>query len=575
MPFDFLPLKQRQFLDPAFNAENSLHVGRFLNQLKSSPPTDFQTANVWFSLFHEGSVAINDVHATLELETQLDTQSQEAQTRLKIFEEKVLSQLLLERETLLNIYLSSPWRSSMHSDDRGQIARELTLRKSFSKPSLAKLQIEENELIREYKRFVHTASTTFNGRRTPLSVLVGHMHDHNSQTRKSAFLAYWESIRDNEKSLQNLFSELMQNRQQQGHIVGESSYIPIAFSELGRHDYNIADCAKFRNAIEIAIVPKLKALSIAQARSLNQDSVRPWDAGAWPAISPEIPPANGDIERLIAGLGRITDSIHPAFSKLFARMVKAKTIHVHSAPNKAPGAFCITLQECGMPFIFGNFAGTTKDAMTFLHEFGHAAHGHATSFIPNTLQRVPSMDFCEVMSTGMEILALPHLAPWWPNPHDARKAQATHLFSMLSFWPFMAIVDEWQHVVYTNKDAQNPAFRNELWRSLSRRFRPHLNWEGLEDFECLGWFARPHIFTSPFYYIDYGIAQMGALQLWQMQKNDPSRAVQSYINGLSLGSQRPLPELFRACNIQFDFSPELLSELASNIDIFIHETIAQ
>jgi oligoendopeptidase F len=566
MNLDFPAQKPRRFLDPAFHGENPLHVKRFLENLLTNPPSDFASANSWFSLFHEGSLAINDIHTKLELATQLDTTSQEAQTRLRMFEEKVLSQLLTTREALLDIYLESPWRLAMHADDKGRIEKELRARKNFSKPALAKLQIKENELIRNYKRFVHTSSAPHEGERAPLPILVGKMQDADAKIRESAFLSYWSFIRDNESSLQELFSELLANRKEQAQVVQERSYIPIAFAELGRHDYSPEDCAIFRSAIERSIVPKLVSISKDQRESLGTNTLRPWNAASWPAITPQTPPANGNPQQIIPALERVAHDIHPAFGKIFTRMNKLGTLHIFPAVNKAPGAFCVTLQESGVPFIFANISATGKDVMTILHEFGHAVHGYAGSFIPNTLQRTPGMDFCEVMSTGMEVLSFNHLHHLWPGKRDAQKTQAQHLFGMLNFWPFMAMVDEWQHAIYTSEESMNPAFRNRLWKTLSQRYRPHLDWSNLEELEPLGWFARPHIFTSPFYYIDYGVAQIGALQFWKMQKEDPQKTLQAYITGLCLGAQRSLPELFEACHMRFEFSQTLLEELARHME---------
>ena len=569
MQLEFSHLRTRQFLDPAFHAENPHHVKRFLDSLQTQIPTDFRSANEWFTLFHEGSLAINDVHTYLDLATQLDTESQEAQTRLRLFEEKVLSQLLLQRENLLDIYINSPWRHSMHADDNGKIFKELSKRKKYSKPELAQLQIDENKLVRKYKNFIHTAVATSSGTQVSLPVLVGRMHDNNSALRQSAFISYWTFIKDNEKKFQDMFSDLVENRKKQAQIANEKSYAPIAFSELGKHDYSIQECFEFHNSIAKCIVPKMTKLSETQARSLEQTSVHPWNAGSWPQITPTSPPADGNIDRLLGGFSRIVEDIHPALGRLFARMKKSGTLHINTSPNKAPGAFCVTFQESGMPFIFGNFAGNTRDAMTLLHEFCHAVHGHASCFIPNTLLRTPSMDFCEFASTGMEILAFNHFKHWWHNDNDVKKAQANHIFSMLNFWPFMAMIDAWQHEIYTSEKACDAKFRNQLWKQMSKRFRPHLDWKGIEEFEELGWLARPHIFTSPFYYIDYGIAQVGALQLWKIQKENPALAIQSYISGVSLGAQRSLTALFEASNIKLDLSQNMLGILANDMEATI------
>jgi oligoendopeptidase F len=163
---------------------------------------------------------------------------------------------------------------------------------------------------------------------------------------------------------------------------------------------------------------------------------------------------------------------------------------------------------------------------------------------------------------GMEFLAQPFLNEFWPRAGDASKAWALHCFNALQFWPFMAMLDEWQHVVY-QQELVNPSDRNQLWKELSARYRPDLDWSEVEDFEELGWISRPHPITSPFYYIDYGIAQLGAVELWAESRRDYKRAVENYINGLSLGAQRSLPELFQASGLRFDFSAHWVAYLGA------------
>lgn len=570
---DLRPLQTRQYLDASFHAENPLHVTRFLKQLKESIPTDFRSAHEWFSLFHEGSIAIQDIHARLEIATQVDTTSQEAETRLRNFESHVLSQLLEIRRELMDIYLSSPWRTAMHSDDHERIRRDFAVRKKYAKPELAKMQIEENAIIRDYKKFVNGSNAFWDNTEVPLPIIVGRMNDNSAATRRKAFFSYWKFVKENEIRAQHFFTKLIENRTAQAAAVNETSYTPLAFAELGRIDYGPTECATFRKNIEKFVVPCVSKLAKKQAASLNESAIAPWSASFWPSLMPQRQPAGGDIHKIISGLGNILHKTDPAFGRLFDSMLRQGVIDVLPTSRKSPGAFCVTLQESGIPFIFGNFAGNTKDAMTLLHEFGHALHSHASSYIPNTLLRTPGMEICELMSTSMEILAFPSFSEWWKHGDNANLAQAYHLFGMLTFWPFMSMVDEWQHAVYSHPDGTDPKVRNYLWKELSARFRPHINWSGAEEFEELGWFSRPHVFTSPFYYVDYGIAQLGALQLWEKSRTNHRSAVDDYIVGLSLGGQRSLPEIFTAMGIKFEFSEKIITRLVAELEKTIQNAL--
>ncbi|WP_397601263.1 M3 family metallopeptidase, partial [Silvanigrella sp.] len=388
-------------------------------------------------------------------------------------------------------------------------------------------------------------------------------------TRKSAFLTYWNFVKDNEEKYQEIFENLLINRKKQAACVQAEDYTDIAFAELGRMDYGKEDCAEFRNSIYHEVIPVIKELSNRQKESLKSDCIAPWDISIWPDLMPEKLPANGNLNHLISSMQNITSKIHPSFGKLFNEMRKHNLIDIAPRKGKAPGAFCVTFQESGYPFVFANFGGNFRDAMTFMHEFGHAIHGYAVSNIDNVLLRHPGFEFCEVASIGLELLASPFYSDLWVNKKDSNKALSFQLFHMLNFWPFMAMMDEWQHKIYSSKEIPTAEQRNKIWRDVSKKYRPQVNWDGYDDIEELGWLSRPHIFTSPFYYIDYGIAQSGALQLWKKSKNNYNQAVLNYISGLSLGSQKSLQGLFEATGLKFDFGRKSLKDLCHEIQMEI------
>jgi oligoendopeptidase F len=559
------PRPARQHLREDFDASNPLHVQEVLLRLVDETPDDFRAANDWYALFQEASSAISELHTRLELALQLNTGDADSERKLRLFDENILSQMLKVRGQLMDVYLASPWKYAMHPDDNGRITVDFRSRRRYASPEIIELQLAENQLVRDYRGFMNAATARCQGRPTPVSVIIGRLNDNDAAARKEAFLAYWGFVESHEDTLQDMFQRLLENRNAQAAALRIPSFVPFAFAELGRVDYGPDECSRFRGSIAQAVVPVATRLALRQGAALGTTGIKPWDVHAWPGLAPTTPPAGGNLADILRSMGRISTKIHPSFGRLFNTMLEQGLIDVAPRARKSPGAFCVTFQESRMPFIFGNFAGTFKDALTLVHEFGHAVHGYATGTIPNVLLRHPGLEFCEVASMGLEMLAAPHFSEWWPHPTEARRALGYQLFAAVQFWPFMAMIDGFQHAVCAEASSTADS-RNRIWLDHSRTYRPHVDWTGYERYEKLGWFSRPHVFTSPFYYIDYGIAQLGAVQLWRAAQRDYPSAVESYVTGLSLGAQRSLPELFASAGLRLDFSAELLSELVGGLE---------
>lgn len=557
------PCTARVRLNPDFNAENKENVAAVLALLKVEPD-NFATAREWYDRFSELSDAISETQTQLDLLLSLNMDDARTKSRIAQFESNILSQIMTARADLMDIYLQSAWRGSMHSDDRQKLAHEVKLRRKYAHPQLTELQIEENSLVREFKDFSAHAHCDFQGRTTPMGVVVGKLNDARSEIRKNAFEGYWKKMRDSSEYLDELFTRLLKNRISQAEISGASSYTELCFLDLGRFDYSANDCRNFRESILSAIVPMVSNLQSKQLLSLGTPTLKPWDVNFWPRFSPSEQPCRGDLVELEKAAGRIFSSIHQGFGKIFSEMREQGCVDIHPRRAKAPGAFCVVLPMSNTPFIFGNFAGNFRDAFTLLHEFGHALHGSATLQIRNPLARQPGLEFCELASMGVEFLAQPFLSEFWPRRGDAQRAWALHCFNALQFWPFMALIDEWQHVVYEHK-LLDPNDRAQLWKTLSQKYRPNIDWSEHESYEELGWLSRPHPMTSPFYYIDYGIAQLGAVQLWKNSQTNYRQTVEEYMYSLTLGAQRSLPDLFSAAGLKFDFSAQHIESLGRTL----------
>lgn len=549
----------RTYLPKSFSASDAVQVREILNQLILQNPESPQEAHHWFSLFCETSSAVSELHTQLELAVHLNTKDKDAENKLEHFETHILSQLLSSRQTLISVYLNSPFQKDMHSEDPSRLIKDFKLREKHSGPALTQLQLAEAQLVRKYKSFMAQASCNFMGRNTSLSVLVGKLSNPTETIRKEAFFCYWGYIQKHENSLQKIFDEIFENRNKQAQAAGCESYIPIAFTDLGRIDYGTEECRNLCESILQSVVPILAETE----KKLKKVGTRPWDIGFSSQLSPRRLPATGDIDSILKAAHRIVTKIHPVAGHLFETMRTRSAIQVHPAHGKAPGAFCVTFQESGMPFVFGNFSGSYRDAITLLHEFGHALHGHLAHPIKNILLRTPGMEFCEFAALGMEVLSETHFSEYW-DADDEKKAIASQAYGRLNFWPFMAMMDCWQHKVYTEiPDAKG---RNAIWKNLSKSYRPFVNWEGCEEFEELGWFSRPHLFTSPFYYIDYGIAQLGALQLQENLCVSYENTAEQYLHSLSLGNTKSLKELFEAAGLHYDFSAEHCKKLACSLE---------
>ena len=261
----------------------------------------------------------------------------------------------------------------------------------------------------------------------------------------------------------------------------------------------------------------------------------------------------------------------PEIGLYFDRMVKSEVIDFANRKGKGPGAFCTSFPASRTPFIFGNVVGSDSDVRTLLHEAGHAFHSFEALRLPYLQQRRAPMEFNEVASTAMELLSAPYLSTDHGGFFEPQKAvhqsRIRHLEKMLLFWPYMAVVVAFQHWVYENADmAADAKSCDEAWSEQWDRFIPHVDWSGVEDAKVLGWHRKRHIHRAPFYYIEYGLAALGAVQIWANAMEDQAAAVRSYRDALALGGTAPLPELYAAAGGKFAFDVETVGDAVSLVE---------
>jgi oligoendopeptidase F len=369
--------------------------------------------------------------------------------------------------------------------------------------------------------------------------------------------------------LAGIFDRMYDLRQQVALNAGFANYRDYAHLEKNRFDYTPDDCLRFHEAVESAVLPAVERLMRRRRGHMGLDSLRPWDLTADARGRVPLKPFK-DIATFIDHAGDVFAHVDRQFSVYYRRMAEADLLDLDNRHGKAPGGYCQTLAFRKMPLIFMNAVGVDQDVQTLLHESGHAFHSFEASSLPLLFQRHPGSEMAEVASMSMELLAMPFIDTdngGYYSEGDAVRSRADMLEGIILFFPHCASVDAFQQWIYLNNDGRDADARDRKWLELRQRFEgSSVDWSGLDSERIARWYQQPHFFGSPFYYIEYGIAQLGALQVWRNSLRDPQDAVRNYRGALALGATKPLPELFKAAGARLMFDSEGMKELITVVE---------
>jgi oligoendopeptidase F len=463
-------------------------------------------------------------------------------------------------------FLASPALGELTEPRFQMLVKKWRAEVDLFRPENVPLETELTKLTNEYDKIAGEQMVTFRGKEYTPPQIAKFYESPDRPTRQAA----WEAatarrLADREK-MEAIFDRQLPLRQKVAENAGLKTYRDVAWKANKRFDYTPADCNRFADAIAATVVPVVSRLHAERARQLGLDALRPWDLEVDPANSPPLAPfAEGDVDGFVSKTRAIFDRMAPDLAADFDELKFHGNLDLASRKGKQPGGYQCSLEESRQPFIFMNAAGLHRDVETLLHEAGHAFHYQwACRREPLVFLRSAPMEFCEVASMAMELLAGEHLDVFY-SPADQARAARKKLEGILRFLPWMAVVDQFQHWLYTHP-GHSRAERSTHFLMLNERFTPGVDWTGLEEAHRTIWQRQLHLFHHPFYYIEYGIAQLGALQLWMKAKEDPKRALANYRSALALGGTRPLPELFAAAGIAFDFSDKTLRPLVRAVE---------
>ncbi len=464
---------------------------------------------------------------------------------------------------LLKKYWNCPHRSQLPAQSFSLFNRSVENQLALYREENVPLETEVEKLSQQYQKLSGTLTVQYEGKEQTLQQMGRYLESPDRKTREEAWRLTAERRLKEKTRFEELFDQMLQLRIKISANAGFGNYRDYVFRRKERFDYSPADCEAFHESAEKAIRPLVLKIQKKRAEKMGLETLRPWDLSVDPEGKPPLKPFE-KMETLVEACEKILRQVDSQFGDQFNTMRTLGLLDLESRKGKAPGGYNTTLSETRLPFIFMNAVGLDNDVRTLLHEGGHAMHGFASRLIPFSPYRHAPMEFCEVASMSMELMGDPYLGEFYPNPQDATRSIRRHLEDVILLLPWIATIDAFQHWIYTHPNHKREE-RSAYWVSLRKRFGGTEDWTGLEEIQASLWHRQLHIFELPFYYIEYGIAQLGALQVWKNFRRDKKEGVRLYKQGLAVGGTQTLPEIFKSAGIKFDFSLKMIEPLMEEV----------
>ncbi|HEY1662514.1 MAG TPA: M3 family oligoendopeptidase [Verrucomicrobiae bacterium] len=570
LPFGKLPAaRPRKFVPQNIDLGDWPHIAPLFDQLEKSARHATSAADLehWLLDWSELNAALDEEASRRYIAMTCHTDDAGAEKAYLHFVENVEPQLKPRQFALEKIYVTHPLRGELlQMGDVGVAGaryevfdRDVKNHVELFRPESIPLETEEAKLSQQYQKLTGSLTVNFRGEEKTLVQMGRYLEEPDRAMREEAWKLVANRRLQEADKFDAIFDEQIKIRGQIATNAGFDNYRDYAFQRLGRFDYTPEDCTKFHDAVAREIVPIIRELQAQRRKQLSLDKLRPWDLSVDPLNRPPLKPF-ALVDEMVSRTQKIFNSLDAELARGFKQMDDLKLLDLDNRKGKAPGGYQSTLAESRLPFIFMNAIGLQRDVETILHEAGHAFHALATRDEDLYSYRNAPIEFCEVASMSMELLGNEFIGEFY-QPDDANRARRVHLEGVVGVFPWIATVDAFQHWIYTHPGHTRDE-RRKAWLGLMDRFSGDVDWSGFESARANLWHRQLHIFLHPFYYIEYGIAQLGALQVWANSKRDKAKALNDYKKSLALGGSRPLPELFAAAGCSFEFSEKTIQPLA-------------
>jgi oligoendopeptidase F len=552
----------RSFLPDELDLGDWATVQPFVEKLLAREVGAAEDLEQWLFDSSELQAAVSEERSRRYIAMTCNTEDQEAEQAYLHLVKKFMPAAKPWFHRLNLFYLGCAPRAQLDAERYGVLDRDVAMEMELYREANIELQTQASVLSQKYQKINGAMTVQFRGKELTMPQLGKHLEVTDCAERQEAWEASSARRLQERAAFDEIFDELSALRGKIARNADCADYREYIFKSYRRFDYTPADCVAFHAAVEQHVMPLANDLAERRREALGLCSLRPWDYGVDPLGREPLRPFEG-AEELGAGCRRIFARIDPELEAQFVGMLKGSELDLESRKGKAPGGYQSTLDEQRRPFIFMNAAGLHRDVETLLHEAGHAFHAIAARQDPLVEYRHAPIEFAEVASMTMELFSDDHLDEFY-SKDDAARAKRKHLEGIIGLLPWIARVDAFQHWIYTHPGHSGDE-RTAAWLALAERFEIPTDWDGYPEQQESSWQRQLHIFCYPFYYIEYGIAQLGALQIWNTYKQDPERALRNYRAALALGGSKPLPQLFEAAGAKLAFDADTITSLMDRI----------
>ena len=552
----------RTFLPEDFTVTTWDALAPYFEDLKLREVSNKKELNAWLKDISELEAVISEDASWRQIKMTIDTTNREYEDAFTYF--------CLEIEPKMKPYffeinkklLASPFKSDLPATEFFPYLRNVDTAVNLYRDENVSIQAELSVLAQQYGTISGQMTIEVEGKEYTLQQAARFLQKPDRKLREEVYRKISARRLQDKDKLNELFDKLLAGRQQVAKNAGFDNYRDYKFKELGRFDYTPEDCFEFHEAVREHILPLQKMLVEARRQRLGLEVMRPWDGDAEPEGTEPLHPFTTGQE-LSDGAIEVFGRLRPFDLDVVGDAAVVKRLDLESRIGKAPGGYNCPLAETGVPFIFMNAAGTIGDLITMMHEGGHAVH----SFLSHPLQlsafKEYPMEIAELASMSMELFTMEHWDVFFKNADELKRAKLEEMERVISVLPWIATIDKFQHWLYTNP-GHSITQREEQWLSILNEFSTGItDWSGFEEFRANFWQKQLHLFEVPFYYIEYGIAQLGAIAMWRQYRGNKEQALDNYMSALSLGYTKTLKELYSTAGIKFDFSPAYIKELGT------------
>ena len=531
------------------NARNWDEIRPIYQEFLDRPINSAVELESWLLELGRFDAYVGETGSMLYVGMTCDTENEEVKQAYLDFVEQVQPELAKVGDLLNRKLAESPFADDLDTVEYNVLLRDTRMDLQLFREENIPLGTELTKLGQRYNEICGAMTVDFEGEERTMQQMGKFLQVNDRDVRERAYRLVGERRFQDSEEIDDIFDKMIALRHQVAQNAGYDNFRDYTFDAKHRFDYTPEDCESFQTAIEQICVPLMRDIDDTRRNSLGLEALRMWDMGHDVQGREPLQPF-AEVEEMVSGSSRMFHRLSPELGEFFDSLRDGTSLDLDSRKGKAPGGYQLQRDYSRKPFIFMNATGLQRDLETMVHEAGHAFHSIYADHIPLVEYRSAPIEFCEVAAMSMELLTHDFLDEFY-TPEDANRAVREHLEGIVSILAWIATIDAFQHWIYTHP-GHSKEERQDQWLKLGERFGSILDWSGFEDWRKVGWQRQLHLFSYPFYYIEYGIAQLGALQLWLQYQEEPKKALENYAKSMRLGGSRPLPQLFKAGQMSFD-----------------------